>query len=97
MPSLENLHQHFKGEEFVLLSIDVGEKIPVVSRFAKDKGLSFGMLVDEDSSVTARYGVRSHPMKFLIEKNGDLRGVAMGYREWDSDEMKSLVRKLMDS
>ncbi len=95
MPSLENLHHYFKEEPFALLAVDVEEKKEIVQSFARHKNLSFRMLLDEDGQVSARYGVRSHPMKFLIDAEGNLIGVAMGYREWDRDEMKSLIQSLM--
>ncbi|HDO35321.1 MAG TPA: redoxin domain-containing protein, partial [Nitrospirae bacterium] len=58
--------------------------------------LSFPVLSDEDGQVTALYGVRSHPMQFLIDARGNLIGIASGYREWDTDEMKALIRALIN-
>ena len=97
MPSLENLYTQFKDDEFVLLAVDVGERRDTVQKFIRDKGYSFLNLLDEDGTVSAYYGVRSHPMKFLINKHGELIGVAMGYRQWDTDEMKLLISSLIKS
>ncbi len=97
MPSLENLHQHFKDKPFSLLAIDVGEKKETVLNFVEDRDLSFTFLLDEDTQVSAQYGVRSHPMKYLIDKNGNLIGISYGYREWDNAEMKSLIELLINS
>jgi peroxiredoxin len=97
LPSLENLYQHFKGEQFALLAIDVGEKKDKVERYVRERGYSFEFLLDEDQQVTAKYGVRAHPMKFLINMNGDLIGIGHGYREWDTEEMKSLIQRLISS
>jgi peroxiredoxin len=97
LPSLENLHQEFKDKNFTLLAVDVGEKEETVQRFVHDQGLSFRFLLDEDGQVSAQYGIRSHPMKFLIDKKGNVAGIAQGYREWDKEEMKSLIKLLMIS
>ena len=78
-------------------SSNVGEKRDIVQKFINTHGYSFLNILDENSQVSARYGVRSHPIKFLINRNGDLIGVAQGYREWDTDEMKSLIRSLITS
>jgi peroxiredoxin len=96
LPSLENLHQHFKDKNFTLLAVDVGEKKETVQRFVHDQGLSFRFLLDEDGQVSAEYGIRSHPMKFLIDKKGNIVGIAQGFREWDKEEMKSLVQLLIN-
>ena len=77
------------------MAIDVGEKKETVLKFVEDRELSFTFLLDTDKQVSAQYGVRSHPMKFLINRNGELIGVYRGYREWDTAEMKSLIKSLM--
>jgi peroxiredoxin len=96
LPSLENLHQNFKDKPFSLLAIDVGEKKETVLRFVEKNKLSFTFLLDKDGQVSAQYGVRSHPMKFLIDRNGKLIGVSRGYREWDTEAMKSLIQQLIN-
>ena len=97
MPSLENLHNQFSDSEFILLAVDVGEKRETVQKFIRDKGYSFLNVLDENKTVSTQYGVRSHPMKFLINKNGELIGLAKGYRQWDTDEMKLLISSLINS
>jgi hypothetical protein len=61
------------------------------------KGYSIPALLDSDGKVSAQYGVRSHPMKILINKKSELIGVAKGYRKWDTDEMKLLIQSLITS
>lgn len=36
-------------------------------------------------------------MKFLIDTDGNLIGIALGYREWDTKEMKSLISSLINA
>jgi peroxiredoxin len=97
LPSLESLHQHFRGKPFTLLAVDVGEEREVVQKFVRSRGLSFKFLLDEDGQVSARYGIRGHPMKFLVDMKGNLIGIARGYNKWDTEEMKSLIQMLMSS
>jgi peroxiredoxin len=94
LPSLERLHRDLKDRPFSLLAIDVGENKEKVLKFVEARGLSFQFLLDEDSQVSQQYGVRSHPMKFLINKEGNVIGAALGYREWNTEEMKQLIRIL---
>jgi len=95
LPSLENLHQYFKDKPFRYYAIDVGEDKKTVQDFLKDKGMSFNNLFDTDAKISREYGVRSHPMKFLINADGKLIGTAGGYREWDTDEVKALISVLV--
>ncbi len=79
------------------MAIDVGEEKETVREFFKNQEVSFKNLLDTDAKVSRSYGVRSHPMKFLINSEGELIGVAGGYREWDTDEMKALIERLINN
>ncbi|MBI5739517.1 MAG: TlpA family protein disulfide reductase [Nitrospirae bacterium] len=95
MPSLENLNRHFKGKDFVIIAIDLREDRDSVMSVVREHGLSYYNLIDETGEVSAQYGVRSTPMKFVIDTEGNLVGGSLGFREWDSDQMKALIRALM--
>jgi peroxiredoxin len=92
---LERLHQHFSQDPFVLLNVDIGEEASKVRSFAKNRGLSFPILLDRNGAVAAQYGVRAHPVAYLVDINGKVIGAAQGFREWDRTEMKTLVSSLM--
>jgi len=95
LPSLENLHQYFKEEPFVILAISIKEERDTVKKQVRSKGLSFTNLLDHDGMVSAQFGVRSTPTKLLFDREGKLIGAALGYRKWDKDEVKSLIKKLI--
>jgi peroxiredoxin len=96
LPSLENLHQSFIGKQFVILGVDIQENRDLVLRHVQKYGLSFDNLLDRNGEVSDLYGVRSTPAKFIIDTNGNMVGAALGYREWDNEEMKLLINKLME-
>ena len=92
---MERLHRQSSKEQFVLLTVDVREEADKVRRFARDNGLSFPILLDTSGAVAAMYGVRAHPVAYLIDIDGNVIGVAHGYREWDRYEMRALIRSLL--
>ncbi|MBI5676284.1 MAG: TlpA family protein disulfide reductase [Nitrospirae bacterium] len=96
MPSLERLHQNFKGEPFVLIGIDISEERETVLNYAQRNSLTFTNLLDKDGGVSTAFGVRSTPSKVLIDKEGNLVGMSLGYREWDTEEIKSLIRMILN-
>lgn len=97
MPSLESLHQQFKDDPFVILAIDIKESKDAVLKTVRKNGLSYTNLLDTDGQVSAQFGVSSTPMKFLIDRQGNLVTAAMGYRDWDKDDFKSLIQSLINS
>ncbi len=95
MPSLEKLHREFRDQPFVLIGIDIREPRETVLRYIRKKDLSYINLLDEDGRVSALYNVRSTPVKFLLDKQGNMVGAAIGYRDWEQGEFRSLIRLLM--
>lgn len=93
MPSIESLHRRAKDGSLSVLTVNVGEEPRVVRRFMRENGYTFPVLLDR-GLVTRLYGVKQHPMKFLIGPKGELLAYSIGYRQWDVREMDVLARKL---
>ena len=97
MPSLENLHQYFKGKPFAIIAIDLEEKRETVLKSVRSHGLTYLNLLDTDGKTGALYGVNSTPTKYLIDAEGNMTGAALGYKEWDNEEIKSLIQTMIES
>ena len=94
MPSLESLAKRYQDTPFKILLVDVGESAATVRSFIRKSHYGFTPALDENSVVAQRYGVRSHPVKFLLDRQGNLLAKAIGYRDWDTDAMHALVEAL---
>ena len=77
------------------MGIDISEDRETVLNYAHKDSLSFTNLLDIDGNVSTQYNVRSTPTKVLIDPEGNLVGMSLGYREWDTDEIKSLIRMII--
>ena len=97
MPSMERLHQKFKGKDFAVLALNQMEDGDQVFTFTGDLGvdLSFPILFDKDSSVSRAYGVMGLPTTYLIDKKGNVRFRAIGGREFDHPEVEKQILQLM--
>ncbi len=71
------------------------ERKETVRRYIRRNGLSFTNLLDEDGRVSALYNIRSTPVKFLIDTEGNMVGTALGYRDWEQAEFKTLIKLMM--
>jgi len=92
---LAKLYQEFKNSDLVVLGVDVKEKKKIVKRYVKKEKLPFPILLDTDGSVARNYGIRSHPVHFLIDRQGKIIGKVMGARNWASAESRNLIRSLV--
>lgn len=94
MPSMENLHQRFKNEDFAMVTINIQESASQVRKFYNKFKLTFSALLDTTGEVGADFSIRSIPTTFILDKNGRIIGGALGPREWDGKEAVALFKRL---
>lgn len=96
MPSIESLHRRSGEGNLKVLTISVAEEPEVVEKFMAEHGYTFPVLLDP-GFVSQMYGVRQHPMKFLVDPDGRLVAYSIGYGQWDVPQMDALARELAGS
>jgi peroxiredoxin len=90
------LYEEFKNTGFVVLAIDIGEQRETVKNYVEKAKLTFPVLLDTSGKVARDYGVRAHPVHYLIDGQGELIGMVRGARDWASEDNRNLVRFLVD-
>ncbi len=93
---MAKLYNEFKESGFVVLAIDIQEKRKTIKAYMKKEKLSLPVLLDTDGKVAQDYGVRAHPAHFLIDRNGNLIGIAPGARDWTDAANRNLIRLLVE-
>lgn len=96
MPAMQKLHQRLKDKDFVMIAINLQEPASRVKVFNKKYKLSFTSLLDSSGKVGLRFGVRSIPITYILDKNGGMIGKAPGARDWDSEKSIALFEHLMN-
>jgi peroxiredoxin len=97
LPSLEKLYAEFKDRDFAMLTIDLKESANRVKSFRDKEKLTFPILLDADGTTGLKYGVRSIPSTYLIDRNGYIIGGALGPRNWAGREAFELFNHLLDT
>jgi peroxiredoxin len=98
MPHLQRLYQRHKEQGFVVLgvSMDGPETVASVAPYARRMGLTFPMLLDEETQVTNVYNPqRTAPLTVLIDRDGRVRRVHPGYKPGDEVELDREVAALV--
>jgi len=96
MAAMEKLHQRLKNKDFVMMAINLQEPASQVKAFLKKHKLTFTSLLDSKGKIGLRFGIRSIPTTFILDKNGGMIGKVLGGREWDSDKSTALFEHLMN-
>lgn len=97
MPSLERLWRAYRGRGLVVLGISVDRGAPraLLEPYIANLGLTFPILLDPDLATAGAWRVTGLPATFIVKPGGEVTGVAMGPREWDSAEMRALLETLL--
>lgn len=97
MPSKEVLHQMFKGENFILLtiSVDYDEKKKVKDFIDKHR-YTFPVLIDPQCVTLDLFGIKGIPATILIDKNGRMVGRSIGPKDWKGPEIVSVLNFLLE-
>jgi peroxiredoxin len=98
MPHLVELYKQHKEKGFVVLaiSLDGPESRAQVSSVAHDKEMIFPVLLDEETTVVARYNPkRELPFAVVIGKDGSILHKRGGYNPGDEKSLTAQVEKAL--
>jgi len=98
MPHIVAIYEKFKAKGFIVLavSLDGPETRSQVSAVVHDKKMTFPVLLDEETSVVARYNPKKDmPFSVLIDKNGNIVKKMSGYNPGDEEKLAQEVEKLL--
>lgn len=97
IPSMQRLWQQLKGDDFVMLAVDVAEDDDTVFGFSFAMGteITFPVLLDRDASVSESWPVIGLPTSFVVDRDGRLVYRAVGGREWDDPKLVARIRALL--
>ncbi len=98
MPHLVELYKKYKAKGLVVLavSLDGPESRAQVSSVVHDKGMTFPVLVDEETTVVSRYNPKKEmPFSVVIDKGGGIVSKHGGYTPGDEKTLEETLAKLM--
>jgi thiol-disulfide isomerase/thioredoxin len=93
MPILENLQKEYV-KTMVLLAINLEESGDVVKDFMREENLHSQVLLDEEGSVGQAYGAQEIPMQVLIDKQGIVRDVMVGFDSSMASRLRTEIARL---
>jgi peroxiredoxin len=99
IPHLQRMYSELKDKGFVVLgiSMDGPETVAQVGPFIQRNALTFPVLLDEETKVTALYNpARSAPLAILIGRDGRIVRTREGYDAGDEKLIEAEVKKLLE-
>ena len=97
MPSLEALWRRYRERGLIVLGVSVDRGAPrnLLEPYVRNLKLTFPILLDPDAQTSGHWRVTALPATFIVRPGGDVTGMVVGAREWDSREMRALIEELL--
>lgn len=97
LPHTQSLSQHEKAKagDLVVLAVNAREDAEKVKQFMQEKGFTFRVLLDKDGAVMDMYKVQGIPTFVLIDREGKVAWVQIGFGSGTEKMMESAVNKAL--
>jgi len=98
MPLINELYNKYQDQDqdFEVIAINVDDPIEDGQDFLLDTPLDFLIAADTDNTVLNRFEVTGMPTSFLIDKEGVVRMVHMGFRGNDIEIIEAAITQLLE-
>ncbi|HUN64905.1 MAG TPA: TlpA disulfide reductase family protein [Bacteroidota bacterium] len=91
-PRLQNAYQELMSDDFVLVTVNVGETKSIAKIAANLQGMKIPILLDEQSEIARLYAITSIPVAFIISKDGKVADILLG---WPSEKyLRNSINRL---
>jgi peroxiredoxin len=95
MPVLDELYQHYHSLDFTVLGVNVEQTSDDAKSLLKDVSVSFPILFDSDNKVSKMYDVKGMPSTVLVDRDGNVRYMHMGYQPGVEADYQTQIRTLI--
>jgi peroxiredoxin len=97
MPALEALWREYRDRGLVVVGVSVDRGAPrtLIEPYLRNLDLTFPVLLDPQMDVANAWKVPGVPATFVIRPGGEVVGLAIGAREWNSREMRALMERML--
>lgn len=94
-PFMNKLTHEFHGHDLEIIGVNVDEDISDAKGFLAQRPGHFTIAADGDKSCAERFGVKAMPSTYLIDRNGVIRHVHLGFRPGEAEELKNVLGQLL--
>jgi peroxiredoxin len=94
-PEYQAIADRMSGK-VVVIGISEDDDPAAISSFARDADVSFPLVWDEDKSLAAAYKPSAMPTSFIVDPNGLVRYVHLGFRAGDGTHIEKRIREILE-
>jgi len=93
MPMIDDTYNKYKDRGLVVIAVNVGQSKDVAAAFVTKLKLSYPVVLDTNSAISKRYGVKAVPFTLIIDRKGIVRKRILG--EAGSETIGKMIQDLL--
>ena len=97
LPAYEEMWLELREHDFVLIAVNVDENTGDGLDFLIDTPVSYPILADPGGDIGIPYGIRSLPVSYLIDRQGNIVRRYRGYEPGDELTIRQDIEALLDN
>lgn len=78
MKAIDAVYRRYRDKGLEVFAINAGQDKATVEAFIRKLGVTYPVLLDEQSSIARRYGVVGLPTTYFVDAEGVVRGKVIG-------------------
>ncbi len=94
-PKLQELNTKYKASGLTIVGISEDDDKAGIPAFAEELGAKFPLAWDADKSIAGKWHPKSMPSTFILDRQGVVRFVHLGYHDGEEAEIEREVKSLM--
>jgi thiol-disulfide isomerase/thioredoxin len=94
-PFMNRLHRELAHRGLIVLAINLDEKLEDARAFLVKHPASFALAADPSGQCPRDFGVRGMPSSYLVNRQGMIRHVHLGFRAGEAEKLRALVEQLL--
>jgi len=97
LPELEKLRRQMPAKDFQIVAVNLDKDPAKARKFLKKTPVGYPSASDPDGALPEKFGLKTMPTSYLIDRDGTIRLVHEGYRSGDIETIRREVRKLVEA
>ena len=93
MPMIDATYNKYKDRGLVVIAVNVGQPKDVAEAFVRKLKISYPVVLDTNSAISKRYGVKAVPFTLIIDRKGIVRKRILG--EAGSETIGKMIEDLL--
>ena len=87
--------EQYKGKGLEIIGINLDEEATDADGFLKKTPAQFTILADNSGECPQKFGVKAMPSTYLIDRNGVVREVHLGFKPGEAEQFREQVEALL--